>query len=162
MLQPEKPSDAPFQLKKILVPLDDKSIHDQSLLYARDLAGLYQAEIYMLTVIPTLGTLPGEEAATGSLLPSTTAAMLDIEQETAREHIRTHLDELRQSGFDAKAEVARGDTAATITETANRTGADLIILSTHRRAGLGAFWERSVTPMVARKTKIPLLLIPLK
>jgi nucleotide-binding universal stress UspA family protein len=161
MLQPDKPTDEPFQLKKILLPLDDTSKHDQSLPYARDLAGLYQAEIYMLTVIPTLGTLPGEEAASGSLLPSTTTAMLDIEQETAREHIQTHLDELRQSGFDANAEIARGEPAVIITDTANRIAADLIILSTHRRAGLGAFWARSVTPMVARRSKIPLLLIPL-
>jgi nucleotide-binding universal stress UspA family protein len=43
---------------------------------------------------------------------------------------------------------------------ADRLQADLIILSTHRRAGLGAFWARSVTPMVARKSKTPLLLIP--
>jgi nucleotide-binding universal stress UspA family protein len=162
MLHPEKPSDEPFQLKKILVPLDDESIHDQSLPYARDLAGRYQAEIYLLTVIPTLGTLAGEEAAAGSLLPTTTIAMLDIEEETAKEHLQTHLDELSQAGFDVNAEVARGDPAATITETANRTEADLIILSTHRRAGLDAFWAGSVTPKVARSSKIPLLLIPLK
>lgn len=162
MLHPEKLSDEPFQLKKILVPLDDESIHDQSLSYASDLAGLYQAEIYLLTVIPTLTTLPGEEAATGSLLPSTTAVILDIEQETAKEHLQFHLDEFSQAGYDVKAEIARGDPAATISETAHRTAADLIILSTHRRAGLGAFWEGSVTPKVARKSKIPLLLIPIK
>jgi nucleotide-binding universal stress UspA family protein len=161
MLQPDKPTDKPFQLKKILIPLDDTSKHDQSLPYARDLAGLYQAEIYMLTVIPTLGTLPGEEAATGSLLPSTTTAMLDFEEETAKEHLQFHLDELCQAGFEANAETARGEPAVTISDTANRIDADLIILSTHRRAGLGAFWARSVTPMVARRIKIPLLLIPL-
>jgi nucleotide-binding universal stress UspA family protein len=161
MLQPEKPPDEPFQLKKILVPLDDKSIHDQSLSYARDLAGRFKAEIYMLTIIPTLKTLPGEEAATGNLLPSTTAVMLDIEQETAKDHLQFHLDELSQAGLEVNAEVARGDPAATISETAGRIEADLIILSTHRRAGLGAFWARSVTPMVARRSKIPLLLIPL-
>jgi len=161
MIHPDKSTDEPFQVKKILIPLDDTSKHDQSLPYARELAGHYQAEIYMLTVIPTLKTLPGEEAATGSLLPSTTKAMLNIEEETAKEHLQTHLEELSQTGFEAKAETARGDPAATISETANRIDADLIILSTHRRAGLGAFWARSVTPMVARRSKIPLLLIPL-
>jgi nucleotide-binding universal stress UspA family protein len=160
MIHPEKPSNEPFQLKKILVPLDDESKHDQSLPYAKDLAGQCQAEIYMLTVIPTLNTLPGEESASGSLLPSTTKAMLNFEEETAREHLQYHLEELNQAGFEAKAETARGDPAATISEMADRLQADLIILSTHRRAGLGAFWARSVTPMVARKSKTPLLLIP--
>ena len=37
----------------------------------------------------------------------------------------------------------------------------MMILSTHRKAGLGAFWARSVAPKVAQKTKTPLLLIPL-
>jgi nucleotide-binding universal stress UspA family protein len=36
-----------------------------------------------------------------------------------------------------------------------------IIFGTHGRAGLDAFWNRSVAASVARRTKIPLLLIPL-
>ena len=54
-----------------------------------------------------------------------------------------------------------GFLTATIVETANRTEADLIILSTYRRARLNAFWSRSVTAAVARQTKIPLLLVPI-
>jgi hypothetical protein len=36
------------------------------------------------------------------------------------------------------------------------------VLSTHRRAGMGAFWARSVAPNVANRSNLPLLLIPLK
>jgi hypothetical protein len=39
--------------------------------------------------------------------------------------------------------------------------ADIIIFGTHGRAGLDAFWNRSVAASVARRTKIPLLLISL-
>ncbi|MBI1855226.1 MAG: universal stress protein [Chloroflexi bacterium] len=59
------------------------------------------------------------------------------------------------------AEVARGDPARGIVKIAELSGADLIILTTHRKAGIGAFWARSVAPKVAQKTKMPLLLIPL-
>jgi nucleotide-binding universal stress UspA family protein len=45
---------------------------------------------------------------------------------------------------------------------AERSEADLIVLSTHRRSGMDAFWARSVAPNVARRTRIPILLIPLK
>jgi nucleotide-binding universal stress UspA family protein len=48
-----------------------------------------------------------------------------------------------------------------IAKTAERDGADLILFGTHGRAGLDAFWNRSVAAAVARKTHIPLLLIPL-
>jgi nucleotide-binding universal stress UspA family protein len=61
----------------------------------------------------------------------------------------------------ASVEIARGDPASVIVKTAENTSTDLIILSTHRKKGMGAFWARSVAPKVAQKTKIPLLLIPL-
>ncbi len=39
--------------------------------------------------------------------------------------------------------------------------ADLIVLSTHRKAGMDAFWVHSVAPNVTRRTDIPQLFIPL-
>ncbi len=48
-----------------------------------------------------------------------------------------------------------------ISKAGDRVKADLIVLSTHGKAGVGAFWARSVAPHVARRTTIPLLLIPL-
>jgi len=151
-----------FQIRKIFLPLDDESIHDESLSVAKPLAKAYRAGLYLLTVIPTLGTLSNGKAAAGTLLPATAAAYLDIKEENAKEHLQEHLDELTQSGLEAEAEVARGDPAATISEVAERVDADLMILSTHRRAGAAAFWARSVAPNVARRMKAPLLLIPLK
>ena len=52
--------------------------------------------------------------------------------------------------------------AASCNQGAASLGSDLILLSTHRKAGLDAFWARSVAANVARRTKIPLLLLPLK
>jgi nucleotide-binding universal stress UspA family protein len=94
------------------------------------------------------------------MLPFTSAAILDIQEEALKEHLQTHLDDLLKRGFQATAEIARGDPAALIVETAEHVGADLILLSTHRRAGMGAFWARSVAPNVVRKTRIPVFLIP--
>ncbi len=66
------------------------------------------------------------------------------------------------AGRRAAAEVARGDPASEIVKSAEKAGADLIVLSTHRKAGIGAFWARSVAPNVANHSTLPLLLIPLK
>jgi nucleotide-binding universal stress UspA family protein len=151
-----------FQLKRIFVPLDSESIHDDGLALSEELARAFDAELYLLSVVPTFGTLAGERAAAGNLLPVTTAALLDIKEENATEHLQEHLDALHAAGLRAAAEVARGDPASEIVKSAKKAGADLIVLSTHRKAGMGAFWARSVAPNVANRSNLPLLLIPLK
>jgi len=150
-----------FELKKILIPLDPDSMHDNSLGLAESLAKTFKAELHLLSIIPTLSTLGDEQAAAGNLMPVTTQAFLDLKVENAKNDLQTHIDALHKGHLKAVAEVARGDPTQTIVNVAERTNTDLIILSTHRRAGIDAFWARSVAPYVARRTKIPLLLIPL-
>lgn len=161
LLQPMTSYKKPFELRRILLPLDSESVHDDSLPMAKYLAKAYNAELDLFCVIPTFSTLRGEEAATSTILPTTTNALLDIKEEHAKDHFQGHLNELVAEGYRTSAEVARGDPAQTIVNVAERSNADLIVLSTHRRAGIDAFWARSVSPNVARRTKIPLLLIPL-
>jgi nucleotide-binding universal stress UspA family protein len=162
LLQPKSTGQPPpFQLQRMLIPLDSESMHDDSLPIAEYLARSYKAELHLLCVIPTLGTLSGEQAAAGSLLPGTASAFLDIKEENAKGHLQSHLAELIERGFKASAEVSRGDPAQGIVTTAARIHVDLIVLSTHRRAGMDAFWARSVAPNVARHTTIPILLLPL-
>ena len=163
LLRPDSsPEHGAFALHKIMLPLDDESTHDEIFPYAKYLAKAYKSEIVMVTVIPTLGTLTGEQAAESSLLPGTTMALLDMKEQAAREHLQIHVDALRQAGLAAAAGVVRGDPATEIVKAAQKLNADLILLATHRKAGMDAFWAGSVAPDVARKTKIPLLLLPLK
>ncbi len=156
-----KPGGPPFDLGRILLPLDADSIHDESIEPGKLLAKAFAAELILLSVIPTYGTLRGDEAATSSLMPGATQAVLDLREENAGEHLTQHAQDLRRAGIQARAIVARGDPAGTIVRTAEQESAGLIILSTHRRSGMGAFWARSVAPKVARLAKTPLLLIPL-
>jgi nucleotide-binding universal stress UspA family protein len=142
--------------------LDSGPIHDDSLPVTQELAGLYKSSIHLLTVIPTFSTVAGEAAAASSLLPATTAALLDLEVENAAEDLQEHLDELKKAGLQVTAEVARGDPATEIVNISGKLKADLIVLTTHRKAGTAAFWARSVAPNVARRTRIPILLIPLE
>ena len=152
---------SPFQLRHILVPLDTESVHDKALPTAEMLAKAYGAELNLLCVIPTLGTLSGEQAAVSNMLPTTATAYLDIAGEIALEHFQDHLNLFKKAKIPAAAEIARGDPAPVIAKTAEKIGADLILFGTHGRAGLDAFWNRSVAASVARRTRIPLLLIPL-
>lgn len=151
----------PFKIKRILVPLDNESVHDKAIPIASQLAKAFAAQLDLLCVIPTLGTLSGEQAASGNLMPATTTAYLDITEDIAKEHFQSHLDEFHRMGLNATAEIARGDPAPVISKIAENNGSNLIIFGTHGRVGLDAFWNRSVTAGVARRTQIPLLLVPL-
>ena len=161
LLQPMTSQQKSFKLRRILLPLDSESVHDDSLPIAKELAKAYNSELNLLCVIPTFSTLRGEEAATSTILPATTNALLDIKEQQAKEHLQGHLNELIGEGFHTSAEIGRGDPTQTIVNVAERSEADLIVLSTHRKAGIDAFWARSVSPNVARRTHIPILLIPL-
>jgi nucleotide-binding universal stress UspA family protein len=156
-----KPGAAGFKLERALIPLDPDSAHDDSLPLARSLAELFGAHLHLLSVIPTFSTLGGEQAAMSTLMPAATQALLDLKEENARQDLRVHVKELRAAGLRATAETVRGDPASTIVRIAGQSGADLIVLSTHGKAGMDAFWARSVAPKVAQLAKTPLLLMPL-
>jgi nucleotide-binding universal stress UspA family protein len=158
-----KPDEAkkPFELKHILVPLDNESVHDKALPIAELLAKVYHAQLNLFCVIPTLGTLSGEQAAVSNMLPATSTAYLDIAEEIAQEHFQGHLNIYKKNHIQATAEIARGDPAQLIAKSAEKLGSDLILFGTHGRVGLDAFWNRSVAATVARRTKIPILLVPL-
>lgn len=157
-----KPAPNPFEIRKVLVPLDPDSEHDAGIETAASVAAAFDAELQLLSVIPTLGTLTGEEAATTSLMPITAQAMLDLRQEQSDQHLDEHHKALRQRGLVSTVLTARGEPAAQIVQVADRGESDLIVLSTHRKTGLGAFWSKSVAPRVAQSTRKPLLLVPLE
>lgn len=162
LIRPDStPPPKEFALHKILLPLDMESTHDEVIPYATYLAQAFKSEIAVITVIPTYGTLTGEETAPSSLLPGTTIALLDIQEQEARDHFQLHVNELQKEGLTASAVTVRGNPAAEIAKAAEKWNPDLILLATHRKAGVDAFWAASVAPDVARKTKTPLLLLPL-
>ncbi len=156
-----KPGSPKFQLDTILAPLDPDSVHDDGLPLTVSLARSFAARLVLLSVVPTFASLTGEQAAASSLMPASTQVMLDMREETARAHLSEHVDALQAEGIKAAADVERGNPASAIEKVAEQFTANLIVLCTHGKAGVGAFWARSVAPQVAQHTKIPLLLIPL-
>ncbi len=157
-----KPDHPLSEIRRILVPLDPDSEHDAGLEPAVAIAQAFRAGLELLSVVPTIGTLTGEEAATSSLMPAAATALLELREERAAEHLEQHVQSLQEQGLLAAALVARGDPASRIVETAQQIDADMIVLSTHRKTGLQAFWSKSVAPRVAQATRKPLLLVPLR
>ena len=156
-----KPGRTDFKLDNILVPLDPNSVHDYGLVMAISLARIFDARLSLFSVVPTFSTLTGEQAAAGNLMPGATSQVLDLKEQNVRQDLQSHLDKYQQAGLKASAEVVRGDPVSLIIKAAAEPDVDMLVLSTHRKAGLQAFWARSVAPKVAQKTETPLLLIPL-
>jgi nucleotide-binding universal stress UspA family protein len=162
LVNPQEGNSEPTQITKILVALDGDPAHDASLPVAAELAQKLGAVLHLLTVVHTLGTLPGERAATGWLLPGATRAMLDMDEEAAHEHLQKLAVQWRKTGLSVTTEVLRGDPAQQILANTDAVGADLIALATHGKSGMSAFWSSSVGPRVVSASKTPLLLIPVK
>jgi nucleotide-binding universal stress UspA family protein len=116
----------------------------------------------LLMVVPTLATLSGEHGATARLLPTATSAWLDMSEESAGEHLQQKATDLRASGLRVRAEVCRGDPAGAIVQSALQMRADLVVLGTHGRRGVDAFWSSSVAAQVAGRSRVPLLLVPVR
>ena len=149
-----------YHCRKILVPLDRIAEHELGLSLAVELAKACQAGLHMLMVVPTFGTLSGEGKAASRLMPGATAAALDMVEAEGEDYLKTIWLKLKESGIPITMEVERGDPANTIVETSEKTGADLIVLGTHGRAGMDAFWSGSVAPKISSHSSIPLLLVP--
>jgi nucleotide-binding universal stress UspA family protein len=163
LIQPDGVGVAPaFACRRLLVPLDGNPDHQQGLVVAAALARACTADLHLLMAVPTLGTLSGEPSTAARLLPSATSAWLDMSEEAARAHLQPQVINLRASGLPATAEVRRGDPAAAVSRTARRIQADLIVMGTHGRRGMDAFWSGSVAAQVSSKSRVPMLLVPVR
>lgn len=151
----------PFTCHRLLVALDGQAEHERGLAVAAELASACKGDLVLLTAIPTLDTLPGERSA-GKLLPGTMTTLLDLSEEDARSYLDRHVQQLAARKITATAAVGRGNPADVIVQTAASVQADIIVLGTHGKKGMDAFWEGSTTPKVSSRSKSPLLLVPVR
>ncbi len=164
LLVPPAASGAPaaFSCRRMLVTLDGNPEHEEGLTVAAGLAKICGALLHLVMAVHTIDTLSGEQAAAAKMLPGTTKAMLDLAEKDAEEYLQRHIGALQAAGLAASADVRRGDPSAVIVAAAERTESDLIVLATHGKAGMEAFWSGSTTPNVTSRSAVPLLLVPVR
>jgi nucleotide-binding universal stress UspA family protein len=161
LIQPAAGKNEDYPLSPILVALDGEPDHEAGLLpTAAYLAKEMASSLKLITVVPTLATLSGERGAAGKMLPGTAAAILEIREKTAAEHLQALANLLERQGLRVTCSVGRGDPAQMIRAAAESSQTGLIMMGTHGKAGISAFWARSVAARVITNTNIPLLLLP--
>ena len=163
LMRPEGAAkERPFFCRTLLAPTDGTPKHEAGLNIAFALARAISSRLHLLSAVRTLGTLAGRHATTGRFMPGTTQAVLELAQTELEAYLQRQVSRFQAQGVSVSAEVRRGDPAAVIAATAAACEADIIVLATHGKAGLEAFWAHSVAAGVLAKTRRPLLLVPVK
>ena len=146
-------SPPPFQLKKILVPIDFSEVSKDALPYAASLAARFGAELILLHVTETapIDYLLGR----GLMNHLTVPMMKQAEANLAR--MAGRLD--KTNGAHTSAIVRTGKPYEEICRAATSLGADMIILTTHGYTGLRHVVLGSTAERVVRHADCPVLVV---
>ena len=158
LIRPEGIGQA-FTCARVVVPLDGSPASEAALPPAEVLARAFGGQLHLLTVVPTLATVPTDRAPAALLLPGATAATLEIEEQAARGYLVSLAARLRAAAGAVEVEVGRGDPAFVVVETADRVGGDLLVMATHGRSGMSAVWAGSMATRIEARCRRPMLLV---
>ncbi len=136
-------------LQTILVPLDGSRLAEQALPYAMRLARSSGGRLVLVQATLT-EPLPGQ-AELVARAAATRRAEIELD---------VLVDRLRGEGLTAEARVYYENAATAILDAAAQEDADVIVMSTHGRSGLGRWIYGSVADRVLRTAPIPVLLVP--
>ncbi|AEJ20289.1 universal stress protein [Gracilinema caldarium] len=156
--QPDHP------VHNILLPLDSGSHHDGSLKAAVQLAKALQSELTLMTVIPTVGTQKPFNGISSLQLPISSRLSLEIETDEVTKHLNEHFKEIEgqlDPSVKVHIRVARGAVVKEIQKTAKTLDHCLMVLGTHGKIGMEAFWADSIAFRLASRVFTPILFIPL-
>ncbi len=135
--------------KTILVPLDGSPLAETALPHAIAMAKTFGARLRLLRAAEA-DTLPGVDP---------TEAQVTVVGE-AESYLRNVIERLAANGFRrVDTSVWYGSPVTAILEAARLREADLIVMTTHGRSGLGRLVMGSVAEAVVRGTTTPILLI---
>ncbi len=138
-----------MKLKRIMVPLDGSMLAEPAMWTALDLAERSGATIVLLRVAVAYPK-PGIDLVVAQL-----AAVREAE-----EYLAAAARRLRASGFQrVETHVWNGHAAAAVVEAATAQRADMIVMTTHGRSGLGRLIIGSVAESELRGTRVPLLIV---
>jgi nucleotide-binding universal stress UspA family protein len=140
--------------KTILVPLDGSKLAETALPHAESLALKYGATLILLTVVSP-PPIAGREPSDIGLFQQN---MDDLRQE-AEAYLKGLRGEFREKHIRVETRVGLEPVVAEILQTAESHSADLVIIASHGRSGLGRFFFGSVAAGVLNRIEKPLMVI---
>lgn len=159
LVRPDSNAIERSNYRKVLVPLDGTPQAQHALPVGVMLAVAGNARLHLVRVVPTIGTVQSSSGA-ATFSPSATAALLDIEGQQAGEALNDLRTEIPPSLLVTQ-EVRRGEIVDELLEGISESNADLIVMSTHGRAGLEGLWTGSVASRLIGRLSRPIILVPI-
>lgn len=159
LVRPEATGERSGDFHRVLVPLDGTEQSRIALPVAAMLATVAGATLHLLRVVPTVGSISGSSGA-ATFSPAATAALLDIEGQEAGEALAGLRAEIPFT-LRVTQEVRRGDVVDELLEGISAEDAELIVMSTHGRAGLEGLWTGSVASRLIGRLSRPIILVPI-
>ena len=150
-------SEAPpaiASIRRILIPLDGSALAECALISALHLAKAFDAEMLLFRVWESSAYLQNGLAA-GTAAVALDEALCAVVEEYLTEKTR----EARSQGVRVRWETQLGMAAENILDVAQKRAANLVVMSTHGRSGVGRWIMGSVADRVLRASQVPVLLI---
>lgn len=150
-------SEAPHAIapiRRILVPLDGSTLAEGALVPALRLATAFDAEMLLFRVCE-----PSTYLQNGLTSGTAAAALDEAVCTTVEEYLTEKTQEVRGQGVHVRWETQFGIAAENILDVAQKRAANLVVMSTHGRSGIGRWIMGSVADRVLRASRIPVLLI---
>jgi nucleotide-binding universal stress UspA family protein len=140
---------------QILVPLDGSSLAERALSCAATLARGLPAELVLIRAIqipPDILELLDEST------PKLNAIVAQLET-VANDYLSALVEQLGETGLDARHTVQRGSAAEAILNYAEQARIDQIVMATHGYSGIKRWTHGSVAERVLQAARVPLLLV---
>jgi nucleotide-binding universal stress UspA family protein len=144
----------------VLVPLDGSELAEVALPHAITMAKPTGATVTLLRILEPSVPGPAMGGQEGLYIePEFWQKLQQDRLNEARSYLERVAARLTSEGLRAQIEVRRGSAADVIVDTAKELGADLIVMATHGRSGIGRWMLGSVADRVVRASHLPVLLI---
>lgn len=152
----EESLPSPFAPRTVLVPLNGTAAAEVALAPAQHLARALHAGLHLVMVVPTVGT---ERRPAATLLPRTSQAILQLEEQDAEGYLEQVAATLRAPDLPVTTDVHRGAAAPTLADETAVHDAGLVVVATHGHRGLEAIFAGSVTAALLARIQAPVLLL---
>lgn len=150
----------------LLVALDGSAAAERVLPHAEALASAFHATITLVRATISAEMILTETAGGGDTAVGQLAApsvdptpILDADRSSAVDYLGELASRLRARGLTVNVEHPSGPATDVILERARALGADLILMTTHGRGGLGRMVFGSTADSVLRHAPCPVLLV---
>ncbi|WP_266078380.1 universal stress protein [Haladaptatus caseinilyticus] len=138
--------------ERILIPIDGSKAAKNAIPHALELAEMYDANLYTVSVVDTSEAKSSEKRE----------AMFDEFEQQSQEMVEDVIHRAEERGIGTTAgSIAEGKPHRAILDYANARDIDLIVMGTHGRKGILYPLRRSVTEKVVRRATVPVVTVRL-